>query len=75
MVSKKILSGECIMEVLFNEDSEDNLIPDSNYNESRDGERTVSPEIAMICDIEDEATPIPELKQFWGLVICDWDNH
>jgi hypothetical protein len=69
MVSKKILSGDCVMKVLYNEDSEDDLIPESNYNESRGGERTESPEIAMIHDIENEATPIPELKKFWGGLI------
>jgi hypothetical protein len=56
------------MEALLNEDSEDDSIPESDYNESRDGERTESPEIAVIHDIEGEATPIPELKRFWELM-------
>lgn len=53
------------MEALFNEDSEDDSVPESDYNESRVGGRTKSPEIAMTHDIEVKATPIPELKKFW----------
>jgi hypothetical protein len=33
MASKKILNGSHVMESLFNECSEDNLIPESDYNE------------------------------------------
>jgi hypothetical protein len=56
MASKKILSGDCIME-MFNEDSEDDLIPESDSNESSDNERTEFPEIALITDVADYATP------------------
>jgi hypothetical protein len=54
MASKKILSGNHIVEVFFNEDD---LIPESDYNESNDNEKTKSPEIALISDIADKATP------------------
>jgi hypothetical protein len=57
MASKRILSGDHIMEVLFNEDSEDGLITECNLNESSDIERPGSPEIALISDFADEATP------------------
>jgi hypothetical protein len=51
MASKPILCGDCIMEVSFNKDSE------TNSSESSDNERPESPEIALIIDITDEATP------------------
>jgi hypothetical protein len=57
MASKKILSGDRIMEVLFNEESEGGLIPECDSNESSDSERPGSPEIALISDVADEATP------------------
>jgi hypothetical protein len=57
MASKKVLSGDHIMEELFNEYSEDNLIPESDSGESSDSERPESPEIALISDVSDEATP------------------
>jgi hypothetical protein len=44
------------MEVLFNEDSEDDLIPESDSSESSDCERLESPETVLISDIADEAT-------------------
>jgi hypothetical protein len=45
------------MQVLFNDDSEDDLIPQSHSNESNDSERPESPEIALISDAADKATP------------------
>jgi hypothetical protein len=57
MASKKILSGESMIELLFSEDSEDSLIPESDSSESSDSERPESPEIAVISDIADEVTP------------------
>jgi hypothetical protein len=53
MASKKLLSGSRIVEVLFDEDD---LIPESDYNDSDDNERTRSPEIALISDVADKAT-------------------
>jgi hypothetical protein len=47
MASKRILSGDHIMKVLFNEDSEDNLNPESDSSESSDIEMPESPEIAL----------------------------
>jgi hypothetical protein len=46
MASRKIMSGSLIMEVLFNGDSEDDLIIESDSSESSDNEWTESPEIA-----------------------------
>jgi hypothetical protein len=57
MASKKILSGDHLMEELFNKYSEDNLIPESDSGESNDSERPESLEIALISDVSDEATP------------------
>jgi hypothetical protein len=57
MGSKKILSGDHIMEVLFNEDSDHNLIPETDFNESSDNEKPESPEIILITDVADEAIP------------------
>jgi hypothetical protein len=57
MASKKVFSGDHIMEMLFNEDSEDSLNPESNSSESSDSEMPESPEIALMSDIADEATP------------------
>lgn len=54
---KKILSDDRMMELLFNEDSDDNLIPESNYSKLSDSERPESPEVALIIDIANEATP------------------
>jgi hypothetical protein len=34
MASKKRLSGKCIVEVLFNEDSEEDLIPEFNSSQA-----------------------------------------
>jgi hypothetical protein len=56
IASKKILSGDHIMEVLFNTDSEDDLIPDSDSSRSSGIERPESPEISVISDISHEAT-------------------
>jgi hypothetical protein len=53
---KKTLNGGRIMEVLFNEDSEDDLIPESDSSESSDSERPASPEIFLISDAAHEAT-------------------
>jgi hypothetical protein len=55
MASKKILSGNCILEILFNEDSEDSLFPESNSSQSSGSERPESEAVAMISDISDEA--------------------
>lgn len=41
---KQMLSGNHIMEVLFNKDSEDNLTPESDSDESCDSEMSESPE-------------------------------
>jgi hypothetical protein len=38
----EIMSGDHIMEVLFNEDSEDDLIPESDSSQSTDSERPTS---------------------------------
>jgi hypothetical protein len=38
MTSKKMLSGDRIMEVLFNKDAGDSLIPESDSHESCDSE-------------------------------------
>jgi hypothetical protein len=46
-----------MMLVLFNEDSEDDLIPQSHSNKSSDNERPESPAIALISDTADKATP------------------
>jgi hypothetical protein len=54
MANKKILGVNHIVEVLFNED---NLIPETDHNESSDSERTRSPEITLISDNADKATP------------------
>jgi hypothetical protein len=64
MASKNILNDSHIVELLFNECSEDNLIPESDYNERSDDERTESRKIA----------PIPEVIKFGGAEVCDWDN-
>jgi hypothetical protein len=45
------------MEVLFNANSEDDLIAESDSSESGDSEWTGSPEIAFVSDVADEATP------------------
>jgi hypothetical protein len=45
------------MEALLNGDSEDDLIPESDFCESCDSERPKSPEIALISDTANEATP------------------
>jgi hypothetical protein len=57
MVSKKKPSGNRMMQVLFNGDPEDDLIPQSHSNESSDSEGPESPEIALISDVADTATP------------------
>jgi hypothetical protein len=48
MASKKILSSDRTMQVLFNEYSDDDLIAGSNSNQSHDSERPKSPETAAI---------------------------
>lgn len=53
MASK--MSGDCIMGVLFNEDSENDLISESDSSESSDPERLESPEIVLISAVADEA--------------------
>jgi hypothetical protein len=45
------------MELLFNEDSEDDLMPESDSSESSISEMPESPEIALISDVGDETTP------------------
>jgi hypothetical protein len=45
------------MEVFSNEDHEDGLILEIDSSQSRDNERPESPEIAMISNVSDEATP------------------
>jgi hypothetical protein len=57
MASRRIMSGDRIMEVLFNEDSEDDLIIESDSSESNESERPESPEIALTSDVAVEATP------------------
>jgi hypothetical protein len=57
MASKKILRGDHIMKVLFNADSEDDLIPYSDSSQSSGSERPESTAIFVISDILDEATP------------------
>jgi hypothetical protein len=42
---------------LFSEDSEDDLIPESDSSESSDSERPESLEISVISDVAGEATP------------------
>jgi hypothetical protein len=46
-----------MIELLLNEVSEDNLIPEFNSSKLSDSERPESPEIALIGDVADEATP------------------
>jgi hypothetical protein len=41
----------------YNENSEDDLIPESDSSESSDNERPESPDISMISDVANEATP------------------
>jgi hypothetical protein len=53
MASQKILGGDHTMQILFNEDSEDDLITESNSNQSSDSERPKSPETAIISDVSD----------------------
>jgi hypothetical protein len=50
------VSRDRIIELLFNKDSEDDLIPESSSSESSDSEMPESPEIALISDVADEAT-------------------
>jgi hypothetical protein len=45
------------MEALFNEDSDDHLISESDSSKSSDRERPESPEIALISHFADEVTP------------------
>jgi hypothetical protein len=45
------------MEILFNEDSQDDLIPQCDSYDLSDSERPGSPEITLISDVADEATP------------------
>jgi hypothetical protein len=62
MASKKILSDDRIMEVLFIEDFEDDLIQESDSSESIDSERPESPETVLISDVAAEATPKTSLS-------------
>jgi hypothetical protein len=45
------------MEVLFNEDPDDELVPESNFSQSCDSERPKFHEIALLGDFPVEATP------------------
>jgi hypothetical protein len=45
------------MEVLFNKDYDDNLIPETDSNESSDSKEPESTEITLITDVADEVTP------------------
>jgi hypothetical protein len=74
-----IVSGDHIMEELFNEYSEDNLIPESDSSESSESsEWPESPEIALISDVSDEAShktsqsyclPLQQFTTNAGLII------
>jgi hypothetical protein len=64
MASMKVLSGDCMMEVLFNEDYEDNLIRESDINDSSDSKRTESKTTAS------RFHHIQQMHTFRTLMLC-----
>jgi hypothetical protein len=57
MTSKKPLSLDRIMDVLFSKDSEDTLISEFDSIESSDSEGPAFPKITMISDTSGDETP------------------
>jgi hypothetical protein len=72
MVSKKIVSSDHTMQVLFNEYSEDDLIAGSNSNQSLDSEGPTSAETTAISEVSDfiHGTVINRFAEYF----CDQTN-